>query len=101
MNLNCPEKSTSWAGVLGSGLNNIFQLEAHLEITNRSLLRILALSFLSLTIVKREAPAAKSFALDLNSFGKSLMQTRKRKWPNIEPWGTPAKAGFHDDVFPF
>ena len=29
------------------------------------------------------------------------MQTRKRKWPSIEPWGTPVEADFHDDVFPF
>ena len=46
------ENSTSWAGLLGSGLKSIFQLLAHLEISNRSLLRVLALSFLSLAIVK-------------------------------------------------
>ena len=64
-------------------------------------MRILALSFVSLTIVKIEVSSANSFALEFNSFGKSLMQTRKRSWPNIEPWGTLAKTGLHDDVCPF
>ena len=45
------ENSTFWAGLLGSGLKTIFQLWAHSEINNRSLLRILlALSFLSLKV---------------------------------------------------
>ena len=26
---------------------------------------------------------------------------RKRSGPNIDPWGTPAKIGPHDDVWPF
>ena len=29
------------------------------------------------------------------------MCTRKRSGPRIEPWGTPAKTGLHDDVCPF
>ena len=64
-------------------------------------MKVLALSFLSLTIVKREVPSAKSFALDFNSFSKWLMQTRNRRGSSIEPWGTPAITGFHDDVCPF
>ena len=39
--------------------------------------------------------------LDFNSFGKSLIQTRQRSGPNIEPCGTPAKTGFHDEFCPF
>ena len=50
-------------------LNFLFSGEYHF----RSLLRILVLSFLSLTIAKREVSSAKSFALDFNSFGQSLM----------------------------
>ena len=34
--------------------------------------------------------------LDFNSFGKLLIQTRKRSGPSIEPCGTPAKTGFRD-----
>ena len=25
----------------------------------------------------------------------------KRSVPKIEPWGTPARTGFHDEVCPF
>ena len=62
---------------------------------------ILVLSFLSLTIVKRDVSSAKSFTLDFKSFGKSLMQIRKRSGPRISPWGTPAKIGLQDEVCPF
>ena len=55
-------------------------------------MRILAPSFLSLTTVKREASSAKIFALDCDSFGKLL---------SIKPWGTLAKTGHHEDVYPF
>ena len=79
------ENTTSCAGLLGSGSKSIFQLQAHLEISDKSLLSILALSDLSLTIVKRDVSSAKSFALDFNSFGKSLMYIRKRSGPRIDP----------------
>ena len=95
------ETNTSWAGLLVSGLISIYQLKAHLEIKNRSLLTTSALSCLSLTIVNREESSAKSFALDFNSFGKSLIWTRKRSGPRMEPWGTPIKTGLHDEVFLF
>ena len=61
------------AGLLGSGLKSIFQLKADFEINIRSLLRVLTLSFLSLTIVKRDVSSAKSFTFDFNSMDKSLM----------------------------
>ena len=62
---------------------------------------MLALSFLYLTTVKRDVPSAKSFRLDFNSFGKSLMKTRKIGGPRIDPWGTPATTGLLDEVYPF
>ena len=43
-----------------------------------SLLIIVALSFFYLTIVKKDMSSAKSFMLDFNSFGKSLMKMTKR-----------------------
>ena len=92
------ETNTSWAGLLVSGLISIFQLKAHLEIKDRSLLRTSALSCLSLTIVNRDELSAKSFQLDFNSFGKSLILTRKRSGSRMEPWGTPTKTGLHDEV---
>ena len=57
--------------VCGSGLESIFQLKAHFQITERSLLRALAVSFLSLT--NREVSSAKSFAWAFNQLGKSLI----------------------------
>ena len=92
------ETNTSWAGLLVSGLISIFQLKTHLEIKDRSLLRTSALSCLSLTIVNRDELSAKSFQLDFNSFGKSLILTRKRSGSRMEPWGTPTKTGLHDEV---
>ena len=65
------------------------------------MLRILALSFLSLTAVKRDVSSAKSLTLDFNLLGKSLIQIRKRGRSVMEPWGTPAKTRLHDDVCPF
>ena len=67
------ESSTSWVGLLGSELKSIFQLKAHFEIKERSLLRALALSFLSLTVVNRDVSSAKSFALVFSSLGKSFI----------------------------
>ena len=58
---------------MGSGLKSILQLKAHFEINEKSLLRALALSFSSLTIVKRDVSPAKSLALDFNSFGRSFI----------------------------
>ena len=49
----------------------------------------------------REVSSAKSFVFDFNPFGKSLIYTRKRSEPRIEPWRTPAKTGLHDDACPF
>ena len=46
----------------------------HLPIKNPKIkLRILTLSFLSLTIVKRDVSSAKSLALDFNPSGRSLI----------------------------
>ena len=67
------ENNTPWASLLGSGLKSIFQLKAHFEINERSLFRVMVLSFLSPTIVKRDVLSAKSLGLVFNSLGKSLM----------------------------
>ena len=56
-----------------SGWKSIFQLKAHSEIKERSLLRTLALLFSSLTIVNREVSSGKSLALVFYLFGRSFM----------------------------
>ena len=43
------------------------------NINDRSLMRILKISFLSLTKVNRDVLSAKSFTLSFNLLGKSLM----------------------------
>ena len=45
--------------------------------------------------------SGKSFTLDFNSFGKSLMKIRKRSGHRIDPWGTPAKTALQDEVYLF
>ena len=45
--------------------------------------------------------SAKSLAFGFNQFGKPLMYTRKRSGLIIQPWATPAKTGFHNDVCTF
>ena len=57
----------------GSGMKSIFQLKAHSDIKERSLLRTLALLFSSLMIGNREVSSAKNLALDFNLFGRSFM----------------------------
>ena len=52
-------------------------------------------------MVKRDVSSANSFALDFNSLGKSLMYIRKRSGPSIDPRGTPAKTGYHDEACSF
>ena len=48
-------------------------------------------------LVKRDVSLASNFTIDFNSFGKSLMQIRKRSGPNIELWETPANIGFYEE----
>ena len=67
------ENKTSFASLLGSVLKIIFHLKSHFEIKCRSSMIIFALSFLSLTIAKRDVSSANSFALDFNLWGNSFM----------------------------
>ena len=55
-------------------------------------------AFVSLTIIKRAASSAKSFTLVFSSLGKSLIQMRKKRNPEVEPWGTPVRT---DQISPF
>ena len=49
-----------------------------------------------LSLVKWEASSAV-FSL----LGKPLIQMWKRNGPKIESWGSRARTGFHNDVYPF
>ena len=94
------ENNTSCAGLLGSGLNEIFQLYAHLEIISRSFDGSLVLSSLFLTTEKREI-SANNWTLDFNPSGKSLIYIRKNKSPKTDPWRTPASIGYQFEHWPF
>ena len=74
------ENNTSCAGFLGSGLNDIFHLYAHLEMMSRSFVRSLALSSLFLTTEKREVPFANNLTLDFNPSGISLIYMYRKGW---------------------
>ena len=95
---NVAAQTLNHIGFLGSGLKSIFQLKAHLEIAMRSLFRIFALSFSSLTTANRDVSSANNLAFDCNSLGKSLIYIRKSSGPKIDPCGTPARTGVHEEV---
>ena len=44
---------------------------------------------------------ANRFALLFNPLGISLTYIRERRGPNMDPWGTPARFGPHDEVCSF
>ena len=64
----------------------------------RSLFRIFAQSFSSLTTVNRDVLSANNLAFDFKSLGKSLIYIRKRSGPKIDPCETPARTGAHEEV---
>ena len=57
--------------------------------------------FGSLAVLKSEVSSAKSFMSYLMFAVKSLMYTRKKRGPRIEPCGTPADIEPHFDALPF
>ena len=57
--------------------------------------------FGSLAVLKSEVSSAKSFMSHLIFAVKSLMYTRKKRGPRIEPCGTPAVIEPHSDALPF
>ena len=70
---------------MGSGLNDIFQLYAHMEIVSRPFVMSLALSSLFLKTEKREVSFANNLTLNFNPSGKSLIHIRKNKDHKMDP----------------
>ena len=73
------ENNTFCTDFLGSGLNDIFQLYAHVKVASRSFVRSLALSYLFLATEKREVSSTNNLVLDFNPSGKSLIYIKKAK----------------------
>ena len=71
-------KMTSWACFVGSGLKLIFHWKAHLFISFRSLLRLLAVLSGTLTVENSQRLS-----------DKLLMYIRNKSGPNIDHWGIP------------
>ena len=57
--------------------------------------------FGSLAVLKSELSLAKGFMSHLIFAVKSLMYTRKKRKPRLEPCGTPEDVELHFDALPF
>ena len=68
-----PWKSTSWACLVMSGLNNIFHLCAYSEILLRSSFNIFAERVESCTVENKEVSSANNLTSEIKSSGKSFM----------------------------
>ena len=67
------EKITSFACLVGSGLNDIFQLKAQSRILTKSLVSLEGETLVLLTTEKREVSSANSLTLVVRPRGRSLM----------------------------
>ena len=81
-----------------SGLKDIFQVYAQIDIKFRSPLSVTEALILSFMNENIDVSSAKIFILDWIPLDISLMNIRKRSGPNIEPWGTPANISFQLEV---
>ena len=50
---------------------------------------------------KIDASSANSFTVDEILLLRSFVYIRKNNGSKIEPWGTPASIGEHEDTWPF
>ena len=71
-------KMTSWACFVGSGLKFIFHWKAHLFISCRSLLRLLAIFPGTLTVENRDVLSVNNLGLHWRLSDKSLMYIRNK-----------------------
>ena len=95
------EKTTSWACLVTSGLNDIFHWYAQLEILIKSSFSCNDDRLISWTTEKIEVSSAKSLAVDDRFLDKSLIYTKNNRGPKTDPWGMPASTGNHEDDWPF
>ena len=91
------EKITSFACLVGYGLNDIFQMKAQSRIFTKSLFSLEAEIVALHTTENREASSANSLTLVVKPKGKSLMSMRKNNVPRTEPCGTPVVTDFQTE----
>ena len=94
------EKTTSWACLATSGLNDIFHWYAQLEILIKSSFSCNNDRLILWTTEKIEVSSAKSLAVDDRFLDRSLIYTKSNKDPKISPLGKPASTGDHEDDWP-
>ena len=84
------EKLTSFACLVGSVLNDIFQLKAQSRIFTKSLFGLKAETLALFTTYKKEVSSANNLTFVVNPRRRSLMKMRKNNGPRTEPCGTTA-----------
>ena len=94
-------KITSWACLLGSGLNLIFLWKAQLLIFVKSLFKSFAVAFILWITKKRGVSSANNLGFEVKPSDKSLIWIRKNHGSRIDPWGTPASILVQDECCPF
>ena len=88
--------------LIGSGLNNIFHwIIARLLLIFRSLFSSTVEQFLSLIFENSDVSSAKSLQIDLIPSSKSFIKIKNKIGPKAEPWGSPVKMFFHEEVCEF
>ena len=95
------ERTTSWACLVTSGLNDTFHWYAQLEILIESSFSCNDDRLISWTTEQIKVPSAKSLAVGDRFLDKSLIYTKNNRGPKIDPWGTPASTGDHENGWPF
>ena len=91
----------SLLSLLKSGLNDIFHWCAHSAIFCKSLFNSYALVLASWIMEKSDVLSAKNLTGDMISIDRLLVQTRKKRDPQVDPCGTPALTSNHSAVWPF
>ena len=76
-----------------------FPLESPFVISFRSLLRLLAVLSDTLTVENKDVSSANNLGMHWRLSDKSLMYTRNKSWPNIDPGGTPALILAQDELW--
>ena len=95
------EKTTSWACLVTSGLNDSFHWYGQLKILIKSSFSCNDDRLILWTTEKIEVSSAKSLAVDDRFLDKSLIYTKNNRGPKKDPWGTPVNTRDHEDHWPF
>ena len=91
---------TSWACFVRSVLKLVSHCKAHLFISFKLLLKLLAAILDSITVENRDVLSANNLGLHWRLSDRLLMYIRNRSGRYIEPWGTPVLILAQDELWP-